>query len=373
MSKLHCWGLFGLFLLGLFGGFGSLVSPVLPQFAGQLGGSFVEIGLFFSAYSLTWAFLQPYTGYLSDKYGRKRFVALGLSIYGISLILSGLSQNFMQLTIFRILQGVGLGFYGPASLGLVAQVKEKGKGFAFYRTASSLGLMLGPIIGGSLGNINLTYPFFAGGLLSLLAISSLFFIYEGEGYEKGVENFFASLKGMILTRKIILICLATFIVELAYASLDIIIPLFGSARGLSPTSIGIILSSYYVVFTLFQIPMGMISEKVSKKALVILCTLTGAVPFVFPLYFQDVVPMSLATGALGATLGTVFVQSSALIAEVAPESKKSLYMAFFDSIIDFSFVVMPPIATYIFTYEPTAPFVLCIFLMIIAGMIFMKA
>ena len=81
----------GLFLLGLLSSFGSVVSPVLPQYAEQLGASYMEIGLFFSAYSLTWTFLQLYTGYLSDRYGRRRFVMLGLSIYGLSLILSGFS------------------------------------------------------------------------------------------------------------------------------------------------------------------------------------------------------------------------------------------------------------------------------------------
>ncbi|MEM3005341.1 MAG: MFS transporter, partial [Candidatus Bathyarchaeia archaeon] len=155
----------GLFLLGLLSSFGSVVSPVLPQYAEHLGASYGEIGLFFSAYSLTWSFLQLYTGYLSDRYGRKRFAMLGLSIYGFSLTLMGSSQNFMQLIIFRVLQGVGLGVFGPSSLGLVAQLKGRGKSFALYRTSNSLGSMLGPVIGGIIGRVNLSYPFYIGGLL----------------------------------------------------------------------------------------------------------------------------------------------------------------------------------------------------------------
>jgi MFS family permease len=89
----------------------------------------MEIGLFFSAYSFTWAFLQLYTGYLSDKYGRRRFVMMGLFIYGFSLILGGLSQNFMQLIIFRVLQGVGLGLFGPAAFRLGGPSEREGKGF----------------------------------------------------------------------------------------------------------------------------------------------------------------------------------------------------------------------------------------------------
>ena len=298
---------------------------------------------------------------------------LGLSIYGLSLILVGFSQNFMQLIIFRVLQGVGLGLFGPAVLGLVAQVRKKGRGFAFYRTANSLGNMLGPTIGGIVGSINLVYPFFAGGLLALSAISSVILVYGGEGYGERREGFLASLKGMVLTKKLSLICLATFTAELAFASLNPIIPLFASSRGLSPINIGIILSSYFIAFTLFQIPIGILSEKIDKKFLIGLCSFSGALPFILLSHFHDVVAMSLAMGALGITLGTVFVQSSAYIAEIAPEDKKGLYMAFFDSIIDYSFIVMPPIATYAFTYATATPFILCAFLMIIAGIIFMKA
>jgi len=75
---------------------------------------------------------------------------------------------------------VGLGLFGPAALCLVAQVREKGKGFALCRTANSLGLLLGPIIGGILGSINLVYPFYLGGFLSLLAIPSVFLIPKGK-------------------------------------------------------------------------------------------------------------------------------------------------------------------------------------------------
>ncbi len=298
---------------------------------------------------------------------------LGLTLYGLSLILTGFSQNFLQLIIFRVLQGVGLGIFGPASLGLVAQVKEKGRGFAFYRTANSLGLMLAPVIGGIVGNINLTYPFILGGLISLSAITSIFHVHDLRNHEPRREKFLSSLRGIGLTKKIILMRLATFAVELAFASLEIVVPLFGSGRGLSLASIGIVLSSYFIAFTLFQIPIGIVSEKINRKALIIICSFAGALQFILLSYCNDVAAMSLSLGALGVTLGTVFVQSSALIADVAPEDEKSLYMAFFDSIIDYSFVVGPLITTYALTCAPIAPFIICTFPMITAGIIFMKA
>jgi MFS family permease len=136
----------------------------------------------------------------------------------------------MQLVIFRVIQGVGLGLFGPAALCLVAQVREKGKGFALCRTANSLGLLLGPIIGGMLGSINLVYPFYLGGFLSLLAIPSVFLIPKGEKLYRRRGKFLASLKGMVLTKKVVLICLAALMIELVFASFDPIIPVLFSSR-----------------------------------------------------------------------------------------------------------------------------------------------
>lgn len=366
---------FSIFLLGLLTSFGSIVKPILPQYVEMLGASYIEVGLFFSIYSLIWSIIQLYTGYLSDKYGRRKLAVLGFLLYGISLIFMGFSQNFIQLIVFRVLQGIGLGFFGPAILGLIAQVKEKGKGFAFYRVANGLGLMLGPIIGGVLGEMNIRYPFFISGLLSLSTIVSLLPVHEKKGYvEFHVERgFFKSLREIILYKKIILTCISVFMVELAFASLDIIIPLFCSFQGISTTEIGLILSSYFITFTIFQIPIGVISEKVNRKLLMILCTFSGSLPFFALTQFHKVFEIYLAMGLLGVTLGTVFVQSSAYIAELSPKDKKSLYMAFFDSIIDYSFIIMPPIASYTFTYTPTAPFTLCAVIMIIATIILIKA
>lgn len=104
-------GFFGLALLGLFESIALfVVSPVLPQYVERYGSSYIEIGYFFTAYSLTWAMLQLYTGYLSDKYGKKRFAFFGLLIYAAFAFLLGFAQTFVQLITFRVLQGVGLGF-----------------------------------------------------------------------------------------------------------------------------------------------------------------------------------------------------------------------------------------------------------------------
>jgi MFS family permease len=113
----------------------AVVAPVLPLYVESFGVSYEVLGLFFSAYSLTWGLLQLYTGYLSDRYGRRRLALMGLAIYSLSALGCAEARSFPQLLVFRIIQGVGLGLFGPAVLGLVAGMKRQGQAFALYRTA----------------------------------------------------------------------------------------------------------------------------------------------------------------------------------------------------------------------------------------------
>jgi DHA1 family multidrug resistance protein-like MFS transporter len=362
--------LFGLALLGflettaLF-----VVSPILPQYAQRCGASYAEIGYFFTAYSLTWTLLQLYTGYLSDKYGKKKFVLLGLLIYGVSAMFLGLAQNFVQLILFRVLQGVGLGIFGPAALGLVAQFKQKGESMAFYRTANGAGIIIGPLLGGAVAGFNISYPFFISGLASLVAIASLSYLTEEKVHVEST-NFIQSLRSMLSHRSVLWICVAAFLVELCFAALDIVIPLVGSSFGFSSLLIGVVLSSYFLAFTVTQIPIGFFSEKVGKRKLVASAAFAGSIPFVVLYFSRNPIQMSLSMGVLGVMLGVVFVQSGAIIAQLSPPGKESLYMAFFDAVIDFSFPVIPVIITYLVTMGIKTPFLLLINLMILSGIIF---
>ena len=361
---------FGLTLLGLLETLALfVVSPTLPQYVERFGASYAEIGYFFTAYSLTWVLLQFYTGYLSDRYGKKRFVFLGLLVYGVCALLLGVAQSFFQLVLFRVLQGVGLGIFGPAALGLVAQFREKGKSMAFYRTANGAGIIIGPVLGGVVADFDVSYPFFISGLASLVAILSLFYLREEKTNVQSM-NFIQSLRSMLSTRSIALICLAAFLAELCFAALEIVIPLVGSSFGFSSLLIGLVLSSYFLAFTVLQVPIGFLSEKVGKRRLVILAAFAGAIPFIILYSSSSPIEMILSMGFLGVMLGAVFVQSSAIVAELSPKGEESLYMAFFDAIIDFSFPVIPGIVTYLAMFSVKTPFLLLMNLMILSGIIF---
>jgi DHA1 family multidrug resistance protein-like MFS transporter len=365
--------LLGLAILGFISTFGlSVVSPTLPLYVERFGVSYAGIGAFFSAYSFTWAVLQLYTGHLADRYGCKRFVLAGLLIYGLFAVACGLALSFGQLLAFRLLQGVGLGLFGPAMLGLAAGFEEKGKVFAFYRSAQTAGTVLAPTVGGYVGRADLAYPFFISAAAAALALITIPFL-RGERRGGGMgASFLAALKVALSRRGFMLLCLATFLAEMGYVALGITVPLVGGEYDFATETIGLIMAAYYVVFTLTQVPIGFLSEHVKRRGLVIACALLASLAYFWLFAASTPWAMALGLGLLGVGVGTIFVQATAWAAEMAPVEAKSLYMATFDGIIDLSFVIMPLIVGAVALQGVQLPFLLCGLLLPVSAAVFVQ-
>lgn len=347
----------------------SVVQPVLPLYVESFDVSYEKVGLLFSAYSLTWAALQVYTGYLADRFGRKRVALVGFVFYSVFALLNYTARSFTQLLLFRILQGVGLGLLGPSVLGLVAGFEEKGKSFAFYRVANGAGSVLGPIIGGFIGNYSLRHPFLLSALAAVFAGGAMLAMKEAETAESEVR-FFRAVSRLLRNRTFLLLCMAGFLAELGYASFNIAIPLAGKRLRLSPSQIGTVLSSYSLSFALFQVPVGVYAERAGKRRLVISASFLSAPLFLGLYVARGFLPMVLLMALLGITLGAIFIQSTALAAEVVAEETRAMYLAFFDAVIDLSFIVMPLIVGVAAGFGESLPFLVCALFLAGAGMLF---
>ena len=359
----------GLSLIGLLGTLPLfIISPVLPQIVEEYGVSYVEVGYFLTVYSLAWSVLGLYSGHLSDRYGRKRIASIGLILYSAFAFLLGVARTFHQLITFRFIQDVGLGLFGPACLGLTVQFEEKGKSLSYYRAANGVGIVIGPTIGGILGSIELSYPFFLCGLLSLVALSALRLFPEQRGED--AVSFFESVRGMILNRSFMLLSIATFMAEITFASLEVIVPLAGSAIGLSSVWIGLVLTSYFVVFVVSQPIIGTLLVEIDKIRIVTIAAFIGAFPFAAMYLAGNLWVMVVAMCLLSVSLGTVFVQASAVVAEMAPKGRESTYMAFFDAVIDMSFPVAPVFITRLASFQVRVPFLFLSIFMISSASIY---
>lgn len=160
--------IFGLRMFGLF-----LILPVLSIYSNQIEGSTpFLIGLAMGIYGITQAILQIPFGILSDHFGRKKIITLGLIIFAIGSIVAGLSTHITGVIIGRALQGAGA--IAAVVLALTADLTredQRTKAMAFIGMSIGLAFMLA-LMGAPLLEplIGVQGMFFMTAILSLLAI-----------------------------------------------------------------------------------------------------------------------------------------------------------------------------------------------------------
>src|SRR6202521_4734949 len=107
----------------------TIVATALPTIVSDLGG-LSQLSWVVTAYLLTSTVSTPLWGKLGDLYGRKRLFQLSIVIFLAGSMLSGLSQNMMELIAFRAVQGIGAGGLlvgSQAIIGDVVPARQRGK------------------------------------------------------------------------------------------------------------------------------------------------------------------------------------------------------------------------------------------------------
>ncbi|MGE7020613.1 MFS transporter [Solibacillus cecembensis] len=153
------------------GGIGIII-PVMPAYLHVFGVGGQVLGFLVAGFALAQFLLSPVAGDLSDRHGRKIFIISGLVVYGFSQLLFGFATEVWVLFLARFLSGAGAAFIMPPIMAFVADIttfEERGKGMGMIGASMSLGFMIGPGVGGLLGNINLTFPFYLAGTVAFAA------------------------------------------------------------------------------------------------------------------------------------------------------------------------------------------------------------
>ncbi|NQE05312.1 Multidrug resistance protein MdtG [ANME-1 cluster archaeon GoMg1] len=105
----------------------SIISPVLPTIAKDLRATGFWMGMIFSGYAISRAIIRPVMGGLSDKYGRKIFIASGLVLLAVISLLYLLAHNVYTLTAVRLLHGLAAGMIIPIAMAYAGEVAHEGK------------------------------------------------------------------------------------------------------------------------------------------------------------------------------------------------------------------------------------------------------
>ena len=164
----------------------TIVSVALSDIQARLHAGVSALQWVVNGYALTFASLMLTAGSLSDRFGRRKVMLVGLAIFACGSLLGALAPNSSVLIGARVIMGVGAAASEPGTLSVIRHIypdrEERARALGAWAAVSSLALALGPVIGGALVGIRLDIPGFVVGAAALGALTFAVILGETDGY-----------------------------------------------------------------------------------------------------------------------------------------------------------------------------------------------
>ncbi len=166
-------------------GFGIII-PVLPKLIAELSGTRISEaaaygGWLMFVFALMQFLFAPVIGNLSDRFGRRPVLLLSLTALGVDYLIMGYAPSLAWLFAGRMIAGVAAATFATANAYIADITDEQSRAarFGLIGAAWGVGFVLGPAIGGLLGEIDIRLPFFAAaGLAGLNVLYGLLVLPE---------------------------------------------------------------------------------------------------------------------------------------------------------------------------------------------------
>jgi MFS family permease len=154
-----------------------IVLPLLPFYALKLQATPETIGRLIASFSIAQLLAAPIWGRVSDRYGRRPALLIGLSASAIAYVVFGLATSVWLLFLSRLVQGAGGGTTGVAQAYVADTVEPAGRARAlgWLSAATSAGVMVGPAIGSFAAHFGQAAP---GMIAAALCLINVFFAWK---------------------------------------------------------------------------------------------------------------------------------------------------------------------------------------------------
>ncbi|WP_349291347.1 MFS transporter [Planococcus beigongshangi] len=150
-----------------------IIIPILPSYLESINQGGTAAGLMIAIFAAAQFFFSPIAGKWADQYGRRKMIIYGLAGLTLSMFVFYASDSIWILYFSRVIGGIGAAMLVPAIFAYIADITtfdQRAKGTSLVSAAMSLGIVVGPGIGGFLADYSLKLPFLVSALVSLGAV-----------------------------------------------------------------------------------------------------------------------------------------------------------------------------------------------------------
>ena len=353
-----------------------MVFPVVPLFLLSLGASAWVIGLVEGAAETTASLLKVFSGYWSDRVKRRKpFVFAGYGLSTITKPMFALASTWPFVLFVRVLERVGKGVRDAPRDAIVAEsvdVSIRGKAYGFQRALDGIGSFSGALLAvillPLLGYQNLFLIAFLPGIIAVLLI---LFIREKRSQvvvRHAAMPLNVSLRKLPRNLQLFILVSTVFAIgNFGYAFLI----LKAKNIGFTDDVTLLLYVLFYVVYTLFTIPAGILSDRVGRKPVLIIGYTLFAVTAVALLFTSALVPLIAVFILYGVFFGMVDGVQRAFVVDLAPAELKGTALGTFYTAT--GLIALPGgfIAGYLWTViSPQATFVFALGLTILGLLMF---
>ena len=263
-----------------------IIWPLVPLYAVQLGAGGLQVGIIIASFNLARTLSNPLAGRLSDRWGRKPFIATGLLLYALVSILYVMASRAEALILVRFLHGFTSVLVGPVAMAMAADIappNRLGRYMGTLNMAVMLGLGAGPVLGGIIRDVfGMPAAFYTMGGLALFTFLGVMAFLPGSDRGKAAASArsLSSFKKLLSHRVVQGIFLLRFFVAAGQGSVYTFLPLLAREMQLTSSQVGVILGLNIFIIALLQRVCGDFADRFNPISMIIFGTaITGlAVP-----------------------------------------------------------------------------------------------
>lgn len=248
----------------------------------------VLVGILISIYGFVNSLIQPITGALSDRIGRRKpLIQIGLAVLGACTIAFIFAQDYILLLVLRTIQGLAVALTITASMSLMAVITKRetrGGSMGVFSTFRVVGFSIGPILGGFLQTkFGFNSAFYAGaGFIFAAIIFVQIWVKEVRGeVPDSKKRDFKIFDFSLLNPGILSTAAATFLMASAFSMVTTLENEFNSRLDITAVGFGIAFSTLMIGRLIFQVPIGHFSDKIGRRPLIIIGLLAMGAATIF--------------------------------------------------------------------------------------------